>query len=88
MDQRIFDQLDRLERGARIETRPAREAYVHGGTEYPTYEDYATGYGFDTRAPYGGDGGGQEEDVYAVQPTTLDSFGEWIQDQTLRWCGR
>lgn len=75
MDQRIFDQLDRLERGARVETRPARESYEDSNARYPSYEGYSSGYGDDNRAYYGGNGG-QEEDPYAVQPMTLDSFRE------------
>lgn len=85
MDQRIFDQLDRLERGARVETRPARESYNDSDTGYPAYESYSPGYADDSRAYYGGDGG-QEEDPYAVQPMTLDSFGEETSQHLLSQC--
>lgn len=44
MDQRIFDQLDRLERGARVETRPSRYAYADSSGEYSAYDGHPTGY--------------------------------------------
>lgn len=77
MDRRLFDQLDRLERGARVETRPNREGYAHGTAGYSAHEGYSVGYEEYNDGGYCGDDGGQE-DPYAIQPMTLDSFGERI----------
>ena len=75
MDQRIFAQLDRLESGARIETRPRRDMYNNSSTEYSAYEGIDEGY-VDARRP-----GYDQYDQYAAdefmdQPMQLDSFGK------------
>ena len=44
MDQRTFDQLDKLERGAREEARPSRYAYEDSSAEFSAYEDRDDGY--------------------------------------------
>ena len=72
MDQRIFDQLDQLERGARIETRPTRDAYNDSSTEFSAYDGpdlgYYEGNNFQEDLQYG-------EAEFVDQPMTLDSFG-------------
>lgn len=74
MDQRIFDQLDRLERGAR-ETAPRRDAYNNSSAEYSAYDGY-DGYdgGYGQQELYH-DAYQQPVDGFADQPLTLDSFG-------------
>ena len=56
MDQRIFDQLDRLEAGAREETRPSRHAYEDNSAESSGYDGY--------EPVYGGAGGYQDDGRY------------------------
>lgn len=51
MDQRIFDQLDVLERGARHETRPRRDDYYDSSTEYSAYDGPRVEYGQSTLMP-------------------------------------
>ena len=73
MDQRVFDQLDVLERGARVETRPTRDVYNDSSAEFSAYGDPNAGY-------YEDDAHQQhpqyEEDEFADLPMTLDSFGK------------
>ena len=68
MEQRIFDQLDRLERGARIETRPERETYNDSSAEYSAYDG--------SRAQYSQDPHYYDAPNFEDQPVRLDSFGE------------
>ena len=72
MDQRIFDQLDQLERGARIETRQTRNVYNDSSAEFSAYEgpdvDYHGGNTYEDGLWYG-------EAEYVDQPMALDSFG-------------
>lgn len=76
MDRRIFDQLNMLERGARVEMRRSHPEYDHSSAEYSAhgmpeeaaYDDfggyeYGRGYQFD-----------QHE--FFDEPMVLDSFGE------------
>lgn len=69
MNQRIFDQLDMLERGARLETHPSRDAYNNSSAEFSGYDgpepDYVETREYQQHA----------EDEYADQPMVLDSFG-------------
>jgi hypothetical protein len=44
MDHRTFDQLDKLERGARVETRPSRYAYEDRSADFSAYEGLDGGY--------------------------------------------
>ena len=67
MDQRIFDQLDMLERGARYETRPDRDEQHNSSAEYSAYEGHDPGYGHDYK---------QAQDEFVDQPMVLDSFGK------------
>ena len=56
MDRRIFDQLDRLEAGARIESRPSQYAYEDSSARFSAY---------DGQEPvYGGDRGYRDEGQY------------------------
>ena len=73
MDQRIFDQLDMLERGARVETRPSRYAYEDSSAEYSAYEGPGGGYVGASEHPYNM---AYEGDEFVDKPTTMDSFGE------------
>ena len=66
MDQRIFDQLDRLERGARIETRPPPVVYNNSSAEFSGYDMPEQAYG---------DPAGYDQYEFADQPMVLDSFG-------------
>jgi len=67
MDQRIFDQLDMLERGARFETRPTRDEHHNSIADYSAYEGHNAGYGDEYQ---------QANDEFVDQPMVLDSFGE------------
>ncbi len=71
-DDHFFDQLDRLERSARVTTRPTRDVYHDSSAEYSSYEEpphYAEeGSHHPERAPEGYD--------LTDEPMTLDSFGE------------
>ncbi|TKA37073.1 hypothetical protein B0A55_13624, partial [Friedmanniomyces simplex] len=44
MDERIFQQLDVLERGARVNIRPAQEEYNDSSAEYSAYDGRDPGY--------------------------------------------
>ena len=74
MDRRIFDQLDTLERGARIERRPKRDVYHDERNEPSPYAMPGLGYGgnhaYDAEPRYAHTG---EELI--DQPMVLDSFG-------------
>lgn len=73
MEQRIFDQLDRLEQGARIETRPTHETYHDSSADYSAYEGGDV-YGAQHAAHYG-----QrlpDPEAFVEQPLTVDSLGE------------
>jgi len=72
MDQRIFDQLDVLERGARSEGPSRHAAYDHRGTGYPTHDDYNTGHR--STAAYHTEYQ-ESPDEFIDQPMTLDAFG-------------
>ena len=73
MDQRIFNQLDLLERGARFETRPARDEYHDSSADYSAYEGNDAHYGqADRMQP----SCAQTHDEFMDQPMILDSFGE------------
>ena len=75
MDQHIFDQLDMLERGARVEALPVRAVYDNSSTEFSRYDMSEAQY--DPRIRYSqthepaGDG-------FPDQPMVLDSFGELL----------
>ena len=73
MSQRIFDQLDRLERGARVETRPTQHAYNDSSADYSAYDGERAAYN-QQQAYYGGYD--RELDGFEPQPMVLDSFGE------------
>ena len=74
MDQQIFDQLDTLERGARIETRLTRESYyINSSAEHPAHGDHEMDYGDDA---YYHQGLRHEHDEILDQPMALDSFGK------------
>jgi hypothetical protein len=45
MDQRIFDKLDRLEAGARVETRPSQYAYEDNSADFSAYDGRERVYG-------------------------------------------
>ncbi|KAK5119691.1 hypothetical protein LTR85_007267 [Meristemomyces frigidus] len=75
MDQRIFDQLDVLERGARNERRPIRDEYHNSSTEYSAYDGHHAEYGQPARIPR------EYERAYddaGNEPMVLDSFDEQI----------
>jgi hypothetical protein len=73
MDQRIFDQLDMLECGARAETHPSRYAYEDSSAEYSAYEGPGGSYVGADEYPYDVE---YEDDGFVDQPMTMDSFGE------------
>ena len=76
MDQRIFDQLDMLERGARIETLPTRDVYSNSSAEFSAYDGPDLDYHQIEDSPqdmYNG------QDEFADQPMTLDSFGRSLE---------
>lgn len=72
MDRRIFDQLDTLERGACIERRPRRDAYLDDRHEHAAYDARVSDYGYGHDAGRGYGYGGEE---FVNQPMVLDSFG-------------
>ena len=72
MDQRIFDQLDVLTRGARLETRPAHNEYHNSSADFSAYEGHDTNYGPLERVQHAYE---QEYDAFPDQPMVLDSFG-------------
>ena len=74
MDQRIFDQLDMLESGARAETLPSRYAYEDSSGEYSAYEGPGGGYVGADECPYDVQ---YEDDGFVDQPMTMDSLGEY-----------
>ena len=72
MDQRIFDQLDTLERGARVETRPTRDVYNDSSAGFSAYDGYAReGMG---EPHYQQD----TNDEFTDQPMVLDAFGKCL----------
>ena len=73
MDQRIFDQLDMLERGARVETRPSQYAYEDSSAEYSAYGGPGGGYVGPGEHPYDIQ---YENDEFVDQPMTMESFGK------------
>ena len=70
MDQRIFDQLDRLEQGARIETRTRREDYNNDSAQKSAYDGHR-GHSYGHERDYQ-----QTQNDFVDQPMILDSFGE------------
>ncbi|KAK3707948.1 ATP-dependent DNA helicase MER3 [Vermiconidia calcicola] len=79
MDQRIFEQLDKLERGARVE-RPPADTYNNSSAEFSAYDGPQL-------HRHGGVTYQREEDEYPDEPMTLDSFDEQLlrqPDQTSR----
>jgi len=64
MVERILQQLDKLERGARIDTRPTQDEYNDSSAEYSAYDGYDRSH----EAYYA--------EEAADQPMALDSFGE------------
>lgn len=72
MSQRIFDQLDRLERGARIETHTGRNVHHDSSADYSAYDGGYHEHG--QHEPYYGERGSEYDD-FVDQPLTLDSFG-------------
>ena len=68
MDQRIFEQLDKLERGARVE-RPPADTYNNSSAEFSAYDGPQL-------HRHGGVTYQREEDEYPDEPMTLDSFGK------------
>ncbi|KAK4545902.1 hypothetical protein LTR36_002466 [Oleoguttula mirabilis] len=73
MDQRIFDQLDVLERGARYETRPGRDEYHNSSTEYSGYDGYPADRGRAAHVPREYD---HTRDDVVDEFMALDSFDE------------
>ena len=73
MDERIFHQLDRLQRGAHSGTRPPRHVYNDSSTEFSAYEGPDNGYG--EPLPYT-EGSAYGVDDLQDEPMTLDSFGK------------
>jgi len=73
MDERIFQQLDVLERGARFNTRPADDGYNISSAEYSAYDgrgrDYNTHDTNNTLQPY------HQDDEYD-QPIEANFLGE------------
>lgn len=74
MSQRLFDQLDRLERGARFETRPTRETYNESSADYSAFEDAQMNA--EPQSDYYG-GFEREHGSFVEEPLTLDAFGTW-----------
>ena len=74
MDQRIVDQLDMLERGARIQAQPARSVYDNSSAEFSAYDIPEHGY-----SPRQEDGQNDEYigPEFGDQPMVLDSFGKF-----------
>ena len=72
MSQRMFEELDRLERGARIESRPTREQYNDSSTDFSAYEGNHASYCHHMAYH---DGHEREPDAFIEQPLTFDSFG-------------
>lgn len=68
MDQRIFEQLDMLERGARMDSCPTRDVYNDSSAEFSAYDEAQPDY--HGMEPYH-----QAEDEFMDQPMVLDSFG-------------
>jgi ATP-dependent DNA helicase HFM1/MER3 len=77
MGDRIFEQLDRLQAGARRETAP-RQSNYHSSTEYSAFEGYPGDHGnqYESRASYS-----QRYDDYADEPMRLDAFDERLLQQ-------
>ena len=75
MDQRIFDSLNMLERGARVETRPRYDAYNNNSAEFSAYDGPELGYDEVGGVSYEQDHR-YAQDEFVDQPMTLDSFGE------------
>ena len=73
MDQCIFQQLDRLERGARIETRPPQEMFNNSSAEFAAYDGpdqyHDQGHVYEPAYQH-------ERDEYVDLPMVLDSFGK------------
>lgn len=86
MEQRIFTQLDALERGARGANNGvmhARDAYNDSSAEFSAHDAYDQNeYGQESygEAPYGV---GQAEQEFVSQPMQLDSFGKPGPDVSL-----
>jgi hypothetical protein len=73
MDDRIFDQLDRLERGSRVEMHPTRNAYHNSSADYSAYDEMRHDEEPTHHREWHPDEYGIED-----QPLTLDSFGKLI----------
>ena len=73
MDQRIFDQLDRLERGAREEPCPNRHAYEDSSAGFSAYEGPGAGYVTETGHPYAAPYEGYE---YIDEPKAFEIRGQ------------
>lgn len=73
MDQRIFEQLDRLERGARIDTRPQPQANDDSSADYSAFGSNDTPQAQQTTY-YGVPS--HEDGPLVAQPFELDSFGQ------------
>lgn len=71
MSQKIFEQLDGLEKGARIQPR-AREVYQDTRADYSAYRDSRPVYR--QHAPEYGNHA-HEQNGFEDQPMTFDSFG-------------
>ena len=70
MDQRTFEKLDKLERGARVETHASRYAYEDSSAEFSAYDGPGGGYVEGGGYPY--DMQDEQEDFVdqrAFQPT-------------------
>ncbi|KAK5132736.1 hypothetical protein LTR08_008702 [Meristemomyces frigidus] len=78
MDQRIFDQLDVLERGARHQTRPVRDEYHDSSADFSAYEGHDADNGQAARLQ---PSHGQERDDFLDQPMVLDPFDERLLRQ-------
>lgn len=76
MADKIFDQLERLQQGARQETRPPRHTNHNSSMEYSAYDDgHGQGYEQPHQPAYTY---GHDDDGFVEQPMVLDSFGERI----------
>lgn len=74
MEQRIFDRLDALERGARIDTTPAQQTYSHGSASFSNDVGHESCYDYEESS---GREYACDEDAFAHHAMILDSFGEY-----------
>lgn len=69
----MFDQLDRLERGARIDPRAIEQQRNDSSAGYSAYDEQQGHYGIEQQHY---EAWPRERNEFVEQPMTLDSFGK------------